>query len=100
MAIGITGGVDVMPGLVIGFGVVLAVAAALAIRGRNPLAQGLMSFLGLMALVRSLPIFFQTLEFWPTVPFVLGGSLTMGLGVLGLVLDRFGPSSDPDVPSL
>jgi hypothetical protein len=97
--IGFLGGSDLMPRLVIGYGGALVVVAVVAFRG-SAVAQGLMSFLGLMALARSLPIFFQTLEFWPTVPFILGGSLTLGFGVLGLMLDRFGPASSPDSPGL
>jgi hypothetical protein len=96
---GILGGPELMARLVIVFGGLLMVVSVLAFRG-CPIAQGVMSFFGLLALARSLPIFFQTTELWPNVPFILGGSLTMGLGVLGILLDRFGPGSNPDSPSL
>ena len=96
---GILGGPDLMARLVIVFGVLLVVVSVLAFRG-CPIAQGVMSFFGLLAMARALPIFFQTTELWPNVPFILGGSFTMGLGVLGLLLDRVDASSNPDSPSL
>lgn len=91
---GLLGGPDLVPRLVIGLGGLLAVLAVLAFRGFH-IAQALMSLVALVILARSLPIFFRTNELWPNVPFILGGSLTLGLGVLGLLLDRFESSSKP-----
>ncbi len=95
VVLGLLGGPDLVPRPVIGLGGLLMVLAVLGFLG-NRWGQGLMSFLGLVAMVWALPIFFQTTEFWPNVPFILGGSFTLGLGVLGIMLDRFGSPSNPD----
>lgn len=93
MVLGLLGGPDLVPRPVIGLGGLLMVLAVLGFRG-NSWALGLMSFLGLVAMARALPIYFQTTELWPYVAFILGGSLTLGLGVLGILLDRFQPPPD------
>lgn len=93
VVIGLLGDSVLARQLVIGLGGLLMVLAVLGFRG-NSWALGLMSFLGLVAMARALPIYFQTTELWPYVAFILGGSLTLGLGVLGILLDRFQPPPD------
>ncbi len=71
-------------------GVVLMVLAVLTER-RTAWAQIILSGLGLLYLARFLPHFFQTHMFWPDLPLLFLGSFTAGLGVLGLMLDRYTP---------
>ncbi len=71
-------------------GAVLVITAFLTWR-RTGWAQIVMSVLGLLVLGRYLPHFFRSGRFWPDLPLLLLGSFTFGLGILGLMLDRYRP---------
>jgi len=75
-------------------GLVLLGGAALTWR-RVTWAQVVLSVLGLAYLARFLPHFFITKHFWPDLPLLFLGSFTVGLGVLGLMLDRYQPEAGP-----
>jgi uncharacterized membrane protein (UPF0136 family) len=82
------GGRSLAAGLV--GGAVLGAGAVLTWR-RVAWAQIGLSVLGLLYLARFLPHFFITKHFWPDLPLLLLGSFTVGLGVLGFMLDRYSP---------
>ncbi len=79
----------------VGAGVLLLVLAILVWRGHG-LAQGAMSALGLVLLARFLPVYFQTPGSWWVLALVILGSITLGLGVLGILLDRYRPPGKQD----
>ena len=55
-------------------------------------AQGIMSLLGLLLLARLLPIHFQSGLSWPVLAAIIFASITFGLGILGILLDRYSTS--------
>jgi uncharacterized membrane protein (UPF0136 family) len=69
-------------------GIVLLAMAALTLRGRA-WAQIVMSGVGLLLLARHVPPYFQTYRPWPGLAILLLGSFTFGLGILGMLLDRY-----------
>ncbi len=69
-------------------GIVLLATAMLTLRGRA-WAQIVMSAVGLALLARHVPPYFQTYRPWPGLAMILLGSFTFGLGILGLMLDRY-----------
>ena len=78
-------------------GTALVAAASIGTLRKRPVAQTLLCFLGLVFLARALPGYFQTYRAWPTLVVILFATLTLGLGLVGLVLDRFpgGKSGSP-----
>ena len=70
-------------------GAVFVVAASLGTLRKNPQAQGLLCLLGLVFLARALPAYFRTYRAWPTLVVILFATLSLGLGLVGLVLDRY-----------
>ena len=76
-------------------GLLLLVAAIGTWRGSAVLHVGL-CVVGLVVLVRTLPLYFQTLRMWPLLAMILVSAATLGLGVIGLLIDRYRVSSDAD----
>ena len=81
-------GAEGIPTWTLGLWLATLIAAALSFRGSH---LGLVSLgiLALVTLVRALPAFFTTGGLWPHVPYILLGTISMGLSVLAVVLDRF-----------
>lgn len=80
-------------------GIVLLTMAALTLRGRV-WAQIVMSGVGLLLLARHVPPYFRTYRPWPALAILLLGSFTFGLGILGMLLDRYQPRRGGVVPRL
>ena len=55
-------------------------------------AQVVMSLLGLLLLARLLPIHFHSGLSWPVLAAIILASITFGLGILGILLDRYAAS--------
>jgi hypothetical protein len=86
---------SVSTGWGVGAGILLLALVVFAWRG-HLLAQGAMSALGLVLLARFLPVYFQTPGTWWVLALVILGSITFGLGVLGVLLDRYRPPGKQD----
>ena len=72
-------------------GIFLLVTGVLILRGRAR-AQVAMSLVALGLMARHLPGYFQTYRPWPGLAIILLGSFAFGLGILGVLLDRYGAS--------
>lgn len=68
--------------------VLLLVAAAGTFR-RNALAHVMLCTLGLVVLAWALPAYFRTHRLWPFLAIIGLSALTLGLGLLGFLLDRY-----------
>lgn len=53
--------------------------------------QVILVVLAFFLCVRYLSIYFHSNKMWPTLAIILLGSITLGLALLGLLLDRFRP---------
>lgn len=53
--------------------------------------QLILAVLALFLCVRYLSIYFHASNMWPTLAIILLASITLGLALLGLLLDRFRP---------
>ena len=82
--------VSLVTGIVAG-GILLWSSARTARGGR--LAPGIMVGVAFLIMAGFIAAYFQTYRFWPPLVMVILGCLTFGLGVLGLVLDRYQPSA-------
>jgi uncharacterized membrane protein (UPF0136 family) len=79
-------------GVVAGAAVVLG--SILTLRGSRG-GQVVMTGLGLLLLTLFLAAYFRTYRLWPTLVLVILATLTFGLGLLGLILDRYrAPGAD------
>jgi len=76
-------------------GVLLLVAAAGTFR-RNTPAHLASCALGLVVLGWSLPTYFRTHRMWPFLAIIGLAALTLGLGLLGFLLDRYRVPQDTD----
>ena len=93
-------GITLLLGVVTGErGSTLGVAAGLALLlgwaswatlRRKSAGQTVLCVLSFVSLAGALPRYFQTYEVWPSLVVILFGSLALGFGVTGMVLDRFG----------
>ena len=78
-------------------GLLLFIAAIGTWRGQTALHAGLCA-VGLLVLVRTLPLYFQTLRMWPLLAIILVAAATLGLGVIGFLIDRYRVRPDADPP--
>jgi hypothetical protein len=75
-------------------GVLLLVAAAGTLRGMTP-AHLALCVLGVVVLAWALPTYFRTHRMWPFLAIIGLAAVTLGLGLLGFLLDRYRVSEDP-----
>ncbi len=74
--------------------VLLLVAAAGTLR-HNTLAQVALCLLGLVVLAWALPSYFRAHRLWPFLAIIALSAMTLGLGLLGFLLDRYRVPEDP-----
>jgi len=74
--------------------VLLLVAGAGTLR-KNTIAHLSLCGLGLIILTRALPAYFRAHQLWPFLAMIGLAALTLGFGLLGFLLDRYGVPGDP-----
>ena len=89
--LGAGSGVSLVVGTLVG--AVLLAASVLTRRGSG-WGQVLLTAVALLLLGGFLVAYFQTYRIWPPLVMVGLASLTFGLGLLGLVLDRYRPPGE------
>ena len=74
---------------------VLLLVAALGTLRRNTLAHVTLCVLGVAILAWALPTYFRGHQLWPFLAVIGLAAMTLGLGLLGFLLDRYRVSEDP-----
>jgi hypothetical protein len=68
---------------------VLLIVAATGTLRRNTLAHLTLCLLGVVVLAWALPMYFRVHRLWPFLAIIGLSALTLGLGLLGFLLDRY-----------
>lgn len=77
-----------MAGLAIALGVVVLAGSVLTLRGVRG-GQVVLIGVALVLLGAGLVVYYRTYRLWPELVLVILASVTFGLAILGLVLDRY-----------
>jgi hypothetical protein len=77
---------------------VLLLVAALGTLRRNTLAQLTLCALGVVILAWALPTYFRGHQLWPFLAVIGLAAITLGLGLLGFLLDRYQVPEDSRKP--
>ena len=72
----------------------LLISAAGTFR-RHTLAHVVLCALGLVVMAWALPAYFRTHQLWPFLAIIGLSAFTLGLGLLGFLLDRYRVPEDP-----
>ena len=74
---------------------VLLLVAAIGTLGRNTLAQLTLCALGVVILAWALPTYFRGHQLWPFLAVIGLAAMSLGLGLLGFLLDRYRVPGEP-----
>src|SRR5262245_57336384 len=74
---------------------VLLLLAAFGTLRRNTLAQVTLCALGAAVLAWALPAYFRAHQLWPFLAVIGLAAMTLGLGLVGFLLDRYQVPGDP-----
>jgi len=74
---------------------VLLLVAAVGTLRRNTLAHVALCALGVIILAWALPTYFRAHQLWPFLAVIGLSAMTLGLGLVGLLLDRYRLPEDP-----